>query len=258
MAAEPSRLQLRAAVREAYVRRARRLVSDRRINRSFVPAREIGRLFDHLVAGRAAALDARDTLDVDPCSGLPTLPEFLRALARLKARAQGPGLQRFRVEARVRRSLGQSADLKVRVDRFDPARSLFVRATLELNTEVSREVTLDGDRATLSGDLEQTLFTFVTAAPQVLAARLRQVDGITLNGLTVGVTGPLVFAGIRAPEELAAVVRAEPGVMLLRCSLHEVDAGGQVTTRNLHLVDAAHADVTRTTLPGQLVWSVDT
>lgn len=213
-----------------------------------MPSRELRRLFEHLVPESDAALDARKSLHLDRSSGLPILPEFLRARARLKAAGDGPGLERFRVESRVRRSRGETADLKVLVDRFDPSRSLFRRITLELAVDGSREVEIQGDRAELSGRLRDTLFRFATAGPRLLRLRLGDVPGIAVSALEIGTTGPLVFAAMEIPEALKPALDAHPGAMCLWCTL---ERAGRVEPLLISTPDARAA--VRDALPDAVV-----
>jgi hypothetical protein len=195
--------------RTHYVQTSAALLGDRRLNQSFMPPSELQALFRHLMAARPEALDARDTLEIDTRSGLPTLPEFLRARARAQV------LERFRVEARVRRSTGQSADLKVIVDRFDPGESLFRRASVELHVAGSREVTIQNDEAELSGTLRDTLFRFATADAELLYLRLCQVPDVRVTDLKVGQTGPLIFQGMQVPTLFKEVLKRRPDAFFL-------------------------------------------
>jgi len=252
-------VELAGAARERYATLGARLVGDRRINRSFVPPRDLKALFQHLIAPSAAALDARATLAVDRRSGLPTLPEFLRARARMRAVSDGPGLDRFRVEARVRRARGKTADIKVVVDRFDPANCRFRRAVLELHVDGCSEVALEGDHATLSGHLRDTLFRFATAPPRLLCLRMSDVGGVHVTRLSCGTTGPLVFAGMEVPQALAPVLSAHPDAMILVCTLTQVAlSDGDPMERDDPFLFAAADVITslRAAQPGRVIYSV--
>ncbi len=213
--------------RRRYVTDGAALVGDRRISRGFVPPRDLRRMFEHLIAPDPNALDARDTLAIDAASGLPTLPEFLRARVRMQADDDGPGLERFRVEARVRRARAKTADLKVIVDRFDPANSLFRRAVLELHIDGCGEVALHGDDAELSGRLRDTLFRFATAAPSLLFMRMNDVPGVAVTELTCGTTGPLISRHMHVLQPFAPVIDAHRDAMILICSLARVTPEGE-------------------------------
>ncbi len=243
-------LTLRGAARMRYVTVGARLVGDRRINRNFVPATELRRLFEHLAP--TSGLDARDHLDVSATSGLPTLPEFLRARARVAHAAgdEGPGLERFVVDARVRRAAGRAADLKVVVDRFDPSRSLFRRATLEIAVDDCADIAIADERATLSGALRDTLFRFATADPTLLLLRISDVRGATVSSVTLGITGPLLFDGIEAGP-------APPGAMVLCCTQRRVwRAGAELaeTTDRIAVCERAHLTSVKKAMPSTVVF----
>ncbi|MFT7622713.1 MAG: hypothetical protein ACI9WU_001888 [Myxococcota bacterium] len=253
-------IRLEGDERDAYVVRATRLLGDSRVNRSFVPPAELGRLFGHLAP--MSGLDARPFLEIDSLSGLPTLPEFLRARARTVALDDGPGLERFRIDARVRHQHGgNKADLRIIVDRFDPARSLFRRADLEISARGCRDITIASERAALSGELQDTLFRFATADPGLLLLRLADVKGIEPHGVTLGITGPLLFAGIEVPEELSAlgplVRHADPQAMVLCCRLERLEDGEAEPVRRRNTIIVGPRDkqqAIRSALPAAVVY----
>lgn len=203
--------------RLAYVSRGRPLVSDRRLSRAWPPARALGQLFDHLIAD-SPTLDARDTLTLDSRSGLPVLTEFLRARTRIPEGGEAC-VERFAVDARVRRRIGRTCQLKVIVDRFDPGRSVFRRITCELTTTKPTEsVELTADGLVLSDALRDTLYRFATADVELLYLRLNQLDHLEISEITAAQTGPLVTPWSTPPPALAEVRASHPGAMLLCCS----------------------------------------
>lgn len=180
----------------------------------------------HLMAPSEGALDARPHLEIDARSGLPVLTELLRARARADA-----GLERFRVEARVRRADGQRADVRLVVDRFDPGASLFRRLTLELETDDAPGLEVRGDDVGLGGDLRDTLFRYATADPELLFLRLGAVRGVQPRELAWGQTGPLVFDGVATPGPLRQLVNEVPGIAVLCCSFARVKRAAETDRR---------------------------
>jgi len=175
------------------------------------------------LVGEAGALDTRASLELDRRSGLPTLTAFLRARSRLQAREVE--LDRFDVQARVRRIRPGEADVRITMDRFDPTDSLFKRTTLELTSQGSRDVRVDGERAELSGDLRDTLYTYAGADPEILFLRLAGVPRIRVSDVTRGRTGPMLFAGVTIPQPLAPLFEERPDAMVLCCGTARVAAG---------------------------------
>ncbi|MFT5431896.1 MAG: hypothetical protein ACI9OJ_002594 [Myxococcota bacterium] len=206
---DPSRpidtVELSGTAALSYAQRAARLAGDRRISRSFVPARELRSVFDSLIPGPN---EPRQTIRLSVATGLPVLEELLRARARSRAADDEHTIERFRVDARLRKTVGRDSVLKIIVDRFDPAADVFVRATLELISHRSSEVSVSGDRATLSGALRDTLFRYAGAEPELLYLRLTGVDDVTVNEVTVGQTGPLMTDFTLVPDVLQPAVAA--------------------------------------------------
>lgn len=212
-------LELTGDARDRWLKRAALRLSDRRLNRSFMPPTALAALCGALV-GQAGALDTRGSLELDGRSGLPTLTAFLRARARLAH--TDVRLDRFEVNARVRRVRQTEADVRVTVDRFDPTDSLFKRTTIELTSQGSKDVRVEGELAQLSGELRDTLYTWAGADPEILFLRLVAVPRVVIHEVTRGRTGPLVFAGVVVPEPLKPVFEQTPDAMLLCCGTARV------------------------------------
>ena len=215
-------LELTGAARGRWLKRAALRLSDRRLNRSFMAPNTLAALCGALV-GQAGALDTRGSLELDRRSGLPTLTAFLRARARLAD--TDVQLDRFVVNARVRRLRQDEADVRVTVDRFDPTDSLFKRTTIELTSQGSKDVLVAGELAHLSGELRDTLYTWAGADPEILFLRLTAVPRVVIHEVARGRTGPLLFAGVILPEPLKPIFHDAPDAMLLCCGTARVATG---------------------------------
>lgn len=219
------------------------------LNRFFPDVSGMRNLLTALRPSRNGGLYPR--LVLDPATGLPAEPEVSRVLAdHVLARAEtsSPGAVSLRGDSSSRIGLRRlyyqglveappplpvsleltlrrvdpdrrTASFVVTFDRFDLAKSVFVRYTISLLQASSRwsrsQVELRGDDLACTDNFRHAVARFAADEAEIAFLLLAELPGVTVEEVRRCRVGPLYFPGVRMPDDFAEVAARHPHDLIL-------------------------------------------
>jgi hypothetical protein len=159
-------------------------------------------------------------VEVDPRSGLPSVPQLLAVRADHPALAASTLLPLSSVEVHLRRKERRATLLEVVHDRIDAASGLPLRYTIRLAQTGGRHVPIfDETHARPTRRFLNLMERHAGADAELTLLLLSEVDHVEVEEVVRGQIGPVHLGGLEAPALLTRVLDEVPGTIVLHLAL---------------------------------------